>query len=67
MLYRKLNELNLPASLESMDKPMGLPATLLSKAAQVRADDGPRRVIQLLEDVETLANQNRGVLNEVRS
>ncbi|PVF99793.1 putative pala protein [Serendipita vermifera] len=60
----KLDELNLPASLESMDKPVGLPATLMAKAAQVRADEGPRRVIRLLEDVETLANQNRGLLNE---
>ncbi|KAG8835885.1 pH-response regulator protein palA/rim20 [Serendipita sp. 399] len=61
----KLQECNLPAALEILDRPLALPATVLSKAEEVRADDGPLRIHQLLEDVEALAAQDRSLLVEI--
>lgn len=65
-MYSKLQELNLPNALELLDRPMTLPSSLLAKAGEVRADNGPMRIRQLLEDVERLSTQDRNLLNEVR-
>jgi programmed cell death 6-interacting protein len=48
-----------------MDRPLALPNDLLDKAAEVRADEGPLRIRQLLEDVEGLSKQDMALLNEV--
>ena len=48
-----------------MDRPLALPNDLLDKAAEVRAEEGPLRIQQLLEDVEGLSNQDMALLNEV--
>lgn len=63
--YRKLQELNLPNSLELLDRPMALPPSVLAKSAEVRADSGPMRIRQLLEDLDILCTQDRNLLNEV--
>ena len=62
---RTLNELRLPASLEALDKPVGLPPSLLRKAEEVRLEDGPSRIDGSFEAVEVLAEQNRAILDEV--
>lgn len=64
VIASKLEELNLPAGLELMDRPLALPHDLLDKAAEIRADQGPLRIRQLLEDVEGLSKQDRALLNE---
>jgi hypothetical protein len=48
-----------------MDRPLALPRDLLDKAAEVRADEGPLRIRQLLEDVEGLSKRDMALLNEV--
>ncbi|CCA73787.1 probable palA protein [Serendipita indica DSM 11827] len=60
----KLQESNLPAGLEMMDRPLTLPPTILAKAAEVRADNGALRIQQMLNDIDILANQDRALLNE---
>ncbi len=39
-----LRSLNLPAALEALEKPIGLPPSLLKKAEEVRQEHGPAKV-----------------------
>ncbi|KAI0091182.1 BRO1-domain-containing protein [Irpex rosettiformis] len=59
-----LQSLNLPAALEAMEKPVGLPPSLLKKAEEVRSEDGPTRVQSSINNVRKLAEMNMGLLNE---
>lgn len=65
MPYRKLQDLNLPTSLDMLDRPLDLPPSLLGKAQEVRSEDGPRRIRGMIEDVQKLAAQDRILLNAV--
>jgi programmed cell death 6-interacting protein len=56
---------NLPAVLDALDKPIGLPPSLLKKAEEIRLENGPERVEQLLEDVQMLARRAMAILTEV--
>jgi programmed cell death 6-interacting protein len=62
---RELQVLKLPAALDALDKPIGLPPSLLQKAEEVRLENGPERAEKLLEDVQTLARRARAILTEV--
>jgi programmed cell death 6-interacting protein len=64
---RQLQALKLPASLDALDKPIGLPPSLLNKAEEVRLENGPERAEKLLEDVQTLARRAQTILSEVRA
>jgi programmed cell death 6-interacting protein len=64
---RQLQVLKLPASLDALDKPIGLPPSLLNKAEEVRLENGPERAEKLLEDVQTLARRAQAILTEVRA
>ncbi|KAM5535914.1 hypothetical protein V8D89_010354 [Ganoderma adspersum] len=59
-----LDSLNLPAALEALDRPIGLPPSLLKKAEEVRLESGPDRIEASIRDVETLANHNSALLDE---
>ncbi|KAF8656828.1 hypothetical protein AX16_002376 [Volvariella volvacea WC 439] len=61
---RTLHELSLPASLEALERPVGLPPSLLAKAEEVRLEDGPARIEASLEDVQKLAQRDQAILNE---
>jgi programmed cell death 6-interacting protein len=61
-----LHSLNLPSSLEALERPVGLPPSLLKKAEEVRRDEGPRYIESSIEDVQRLAHQDMALLNEVR-
>lgn len=63
--FRELQSVNLPAALDALDKPIGLPPSLLKKAEEVRSENGPERVEKSLEDVETLARRAMSILTEV--
>src|SRR5260370_27923038 len=65
LLRRKLNALNLPASLDALSQPVGLPPSLLQQAEQVRSENGPDRVMKMLEDSPMLANRCRDIIEEV--
>ncbi|KAG6837382.1 hypothetical protein H0H93_010540 [Arthromyces matolae] len=59
-----LRRLNLPAALEALERPIGLPPSLLRKAEEVRLEDGPKKVELSLEDVQRLAQQDQAILDE---
>ncbi|KAH9838254.1 BRO1-domain-containing protein [Rhodofomes roseus] len=61
---KTLESLNLPAALEALERPVGLPPSLLQKAEEVRTDDGPTRIETSTENVRKLAQQDMDILNE---
>jgi programmed cell death 6-interacting protein len=65
MPHRSLQDLTLPTSLDMLDRPLDLPPSLLGKAREVRAEDGPRRIRGMIGDVQKLAAQDRILLNAV--
>lgn len=65
-MNRELRKLNLPSALEALERPIGLPPSLLQKAEEVRLEDGPVKIEASIEDVQTLAHQDMNILDEVR-
>ncbi|KAI6115655.1 BRO1-like domain-containing protein [Pisolithus croceorrhizus] len=63
---RLLRSLNLPASLEALERPIGLPPSLLKKAEEVRLEQGPERIEAYLDDVQHLARRAMSILDEAR-
>ncbi|KAI6038820.1 BRO1-like domain-containing protein [Pisolithus marmoratus] len=61
---RLLHSLNLPASLEALERPIGLPPSLLKKAEEVRLEQGPERIEAYLDDVQRLARRAMAILDE---
>lgn len=61
-----LRALNLPASLEALERPIGLPPSLLQKAEEVRLEQGPEKIEAYFDDVQRLARRAMEVLDEVR-
>lgn len=59
-----LKELNLPACLEALDKPVGLPPSLLRKAEEIKLDDGPIRIDTTLETAEYMSQRCREILDQ---
>ncbi|KAK7051008.1 pH-response regulator protein palA/rim20 [Paramarasmius palmivorus] len=59
-----LRELNLPASLEALERPVGLPPSLLKKAEEVRLENGPVKIEAAIKDLRRLARQNNKILDE---
>ncbi|KAF8339548.1 BRO1-like domain-containing protein [Cantharellus anzutake] len=60
----KLNALNLPAALDALSQPIGLPPSLLQQAGKVRSEDGPNKIMKMLEDAPMLANQCRNIIED---
>ncbi|KAI0313744.1 BRO1-domain-containing protein [Amylostereum chailletii] len=61
---RTLRDLSLPGVVEALDKPIGLPPSLLRKAEEVRTDSGPQRVEKSIEDVQMLARRAAQILDD---
>ncbi|KAI0749790.1 pH-response regulator [Daedaleopsis nitida] len=59
-----LESINLPAALDALDRPIGLPPSILKKAEEVRLDSGPERVETSVRDVQTLTKQDAALLDE---
>lgn len=57
--------MNLPAALEALERPIGLPTSLLRKAEEVRIENGPTRIAASIEDVQRLAQHDQAILDEV--
>ena len=62
---RALQKLNLPSALEALERPIGLPPSLLRKAEEVRLEDGPAKIEASIEDVQRLAHHDLAILEEV--
>ena len=65
MHNRTLRSLNLPSSLEALERPIGLPPSILKKAEEVRSEEGSERIETYLENVELLARRTMEILDEV--
>ncbi|PLB37277.1 putative pH signal transduction protein PalA [Aspergillus candidus] len=59
-----LSSLNLPGSLQALEKPLGLPPTLVSHAEEMRQQDGFYRLRRSIEDTATVKANDKAVYNE---
>lgn len=59
-----LQSLNLPSSLEALERPVGLPPSLLRKAEEIRSEQGPTKIDVYLDDVQRLSRHVLGILDE---
>lgn len=59
-----LQSLNLPGSLQALERPVGLPPSLIKKAEEVDAAGGADKIRGLLMDVNRLAKSNAKVLSD---
>lgn len=59
-----LQSLNLPGSIQALDRPVGLPPSLLKKSEEVISSGGIERIRSLLDEVNRLARANVQSLNE---
>ncbi len=60
-----LHDHNLPASLEALERPAGLPPSLLKKAEEVRMENGPKKIDSWFEDLQKQAKHVTNILDEV--
>lgn len=65
--HRILQSLNLPSSLEALERPVGLPPSLLRKAEEIRLEQGPTKVDVYIDDVQRLSRHVLAILDEVSS
>ena len=62
-----LQSLSLPGSLQAIEKPLGLPPSLVSKAEELRQQDGMYRLKRAMEDTAKLKANDRGIFEEGKS
>ncbi len=60
--HRTLGEMGLPASIEALEQPMGLPNDLLRRSEEVRADGGVRGLESSWKSVCALAQRDQDML-----
>jgi hypothetical protein len=66
LIYRStLQSLNLPGSIQALERPVGLPPSLLKKAEEVDAAGGTNRIKHLLAEAGRLSRVNANMLSEV--
>lgn len=58
-IHETLASLNLPGSLQALEKPLGLPPGLASHAEEIRQSNGVQRVHNTIADTEKLKSSNR--------
>jgi programmed cell death 6-interacting protein len=59
-----LQALNLPGSLQALEKPLGLPPSVVSKAEELRQQDALYRLRRSLEDIAKLKANDQSILSE---
>ncbi|WWC71251.1 pH-response regulator protein palA/RIM20 [Kwoniella pini CBS 10737] len=59
-----LQSLNLPGSIQALERPVGLPPSLLRKAEEVDTTGGVERIRSLLEEVSRLSRANSQSLSD---
>jgi programmed cell death 6-interacting protein len=59
-----LSSLNLPGSLQALEKPLGLPPSLVSKAEELRQQDGEYRLKRSMEDTSKLKANDKAIYAE---
>lgn len=63
-IHTLLTSLGLPGSLQAMEKPIGLPQSLLQHAEEIRQADAVQRVRRSLADVEKLRAADLAIFEE---
>ena len=63
-LHDLLQSLNLPGSLQALEKPLGLPPTLVSHAEEIRQQDGINRLQRSMTETEKLKTSDKTVYEE---
>ncbi|KAK0724508.1 BRO1-like domain-containing protein [Lasiosphaeris hirsuta] len=63
-LHEILSSLNLPGSLQALEKPLGLPGTLVQHAEEIRQADALNRLQRGFADIEKLCASDRAVFEE---
>ncbi|KAM0790387.1 hypothetical protein ACM66B_003269 [Microbotryomycetes sp. NB124-2] len=64
---RTLSQLGLPASIEAVMQPVGLPASLLDRSKEVQREGGVDKLRGMLQDVRRVARVNHKLLNEAQA
>jgi programmed cell death 6-interacting protein len=59
-----LQALNLPGSLQALEKPLGLPPSVVSKAEELRQQDALYRLRRSMEDIAKLKANDQSILGE---
>ena len=65
-LHDSLASLNLPGSLQALEKPLGLPPTLTSHAEEIRQADALTRVQRSFSDTARLKSSDEAIFQEGR-
>ncbi|ROW06594.1 hypothetical protein VMCG_04254 [Cytospora schulzeri] len=66
-IHEILSSLNLPGSLQALEKPLGLPGTLQQHAEEIRQADALSRVQRSFADIDKLRASDRAVFDEGKS
>lgn len=66
-LHEILSSLNLPGSLQALEKPLGLPGTLVQHAEEIRQADALSRIQRSFVDIDKLRSSNRATYEEGKS
>jgi programmed cell death 6-interacting protein len=63
-VHEVLRNLNLPGSLQALEKPLGLPPGLVAHAEEIRQQDGINRLLRSMEDTQKLMYSDHAIYNE---
>jgi programmed cell death 6-interacting protein len=59
-----MNELDLPGSIQAIEKPLGLPPSLVAQAEEIRQQGGPARLRKAIQESEQLRASDRAVFEQ---
>lgn len=65
-IHDTLRSLNLPGALQALEKPLGLPSTLISHAEELRQADALTRLQRSIADTAKLKASDEAIFNEGR-
>ncbi|KAH8826651.1 pH-response regulator [Flagelloscypha sp. PMI_526] len=60
----ELRTRHLPASLEALQKPVGIPQSLLNRAEDLKREDGVQKIETMFNDIDILRDQVRELLEQ---
>lgn len=63
-IHDVLRSLNLPGSLQALEKPLGIPPGLLAHAEEIRQQDGLNRLLRSMEDTKKLKKSDQAIYHE---
>ena len=63
-IHELLKSLNLPGSLQALEKPLGLPPSLTSHAEEIRQQDGIERLYRSIKETEKLKENDKAIYQE---